>query len=239
LSDLIAPRGDIAGLAASYRANGRVVVPGLMRADVAARLGRALQEWPQWALVTRIGGQHRDFDAREMARMDPVRTAAFDDLVGAEARKGFQYLYERWPLSDPDYDVRLDVPDLEAVRQMLRGEDFIRLAREVTGHDGIAFADGQLTRYRRGHFLTDHDDEAEGKHRIAAYVLGMTPDWKPDYGGQLQFLGEDHASVVEVLVPGFNTLSIFAVPQPHLVSAVASFVQASRLSITGWLRQAG
>jgi len=221
-----------------YRTEGRVVVPGVLRADVAFRLERALQEWPDWALVTRVGGQHRDFDAREMARMDPARQGGFEELVGTEARKGFQYLYERWPLYDPEYDVALEVPDLEAVRQMLGGGDFIGLARDVTGHDGIAFADGQLTRYRRGHFLTNHDDEVEGKHRIAAYVLGMTREWKPDYGGQLQFLGQDGASVVDVFVPAFNTLSIFSVPQPHLVSAVASFVQASRLSITGWLRQA-
>lgn len=239
MSGLIAPRGDVAELAARYREKGRVVVSGLLQDDVASRLGVALQQWPDWALVTRIGAQHRDFDAREMARMDHARRAGFDELVATEARKGFQYLYERWPLYDPDYDVSLDVADLEAVRQMLRGGDFIRLAREVTGQDRIDFADGQLTRYRRGHFLTNHDDEAEGKHRIAAYVLGMTPGWKPDYGGQLQFLGDDGASVVDVLVPGFNTLSIFAVPQPHLVSAVASFVQASRLSITGWLRSFG
>jgi hypothetical protein len=239
LSELIAPRGDVAELAARYRSAGRVVVPGVLGAEAAAKVGQALQEWPRWALVSRIGGQHRDFDAAEMARMDPVRRAGFDELVGADARNGFQYLYERWPLYDPDYDVPLDVPALEAVRQMLRGGAFIELARKVTGHDAIAFADGQLTRYRRGHFLTDHDDEAEGKHRLAAYVLGMTPDWKPDYGGQLQFLGDDGASVADVFVPGFNTLSIFAVPQPHLVSAVASFVQASRLSITGWLRSAG
>lgn len=235
MTNLLAPRVDIEQLSADYQRKRRLVIPGLLRADVAHSLHRALQDWSDWALVTRIGGKHRDFDAKEMERMDLARRAGFDDLVEVEARNGFQYLYERWPLYDPDYEVPLDVSILEAIRRMLQGGDFIQLVRRITGLDRIEFADGQLTRYRKRHFLTLHDDDAEGKGRLAAYVLGMTPDWKPDYGGQLQFLGMDGA-VEDVFVPGFNTLSVFSVPRPHLVSAVASFVDASRFSITGWLR---
>lgn len=232
---LLAPRHDKETLSASYARKGRVAIPDVLDPEVAVAVHRAMCDWTRWALVTRIAGKHRDFDAAEMARMDMAKRAQFDALVGQEARKGFQYLYERWPLYDPDYDVPLDVPALEGIRQMLRGGEFIQLARDVTGVGRIDFADGQLTRYRHGHFLTEHDDEADGKQRIAAYVLGMTPNWRPDFGGQLQFL-DAHGGVDEAFVPGFNTLYVFSVPQLHHVSMLASFVDASRLSVTGWLR---
>ena len=79
-----------------------------------------------------------------------------------------------------------------------------------------------------------HDDGgAEGAGRVTAYVLNMTPDWPADFGGQLQF-ADRLGRAEEVITPRINTLSLFAVPTPHLVSAVAPFVSGSRYAITGW-----
>jgi len=50
--------------------------------------------------------------------------------------------------------------------------------RDLTGEPRIALADVQLTRLRPGHFLTEHDDHAEGKNRSFAYVLNLTPAWR-------------------------------------------------------------
>jgi Rps23 Pro-64 3,4-dihydroxylase Tpa1-like proline 4-hydroxylase len=35
--------------------------------------------------------------------------------------------------------------------------------RELTGEERIAMADMQVTRYRAGHFLTEHDDHEKGR----------------------------------------------------------------------------
>ena len=35
-------------------------------------------------------------------------------------------------------------------------------------------------------------------------------------------------------MPRYNTLSLFKVPAPHVVSLVAPWAQAPRLAITGW-----
>ena len=40
-----------------------------------------------------------------------------------------------------------------------------------------------------GDFLTVHDDETGGRKRLVAYVLNLTPIWRPDWGGALNFLG--------------------------------------------------
>lgn len=107
--------------------------------------------------------------------------------------------------------------------------------RALTGDPTCAFCDDQATRCLPGHFLTRHDD-ARGDHgRLFAYVLNLTPGWRSDWGGQLQFIGED-GHVTEPFTPAFNALNIFRVPQDHAVSVVAPFAGGARLSITGWVR---
>lgn len=232
---LLAPRQDVDALAATFAQRRRVIVPDLLERGFADALHACLRDWREWALVTRVAGVHRNFDAAQMDMIDPAKRAELDALISVEARAGFQYLYERYPLADPDYTGVPSDPRALAMQHLLGSDAFVALARRVTGFAQIRFADGQMTRYRRGHYLTQHDDHADGKQRLAAYVLSLSRDWSADHGGQLQFIAAD-GGVDEVVMPRFNTLALFEVPVPHLVTSVAPFVQASRLSITGWLR---
>jgi SM-20-related protein len=230
---VLSARQDIDRLRAEFSRLGRVVVPDALVAEIATRWLQRLSSWSEWALVTRVEGQHRSFDAAGMAVLPAEKRADFDELVARGARSGFQYLFERYPLYDLGRVGRLFDPVLAQIYALLRSPELVALARAITGDGRIAFADGQVTRYRRGHFLTLHDDRAEGMQRVSAYVLNLTPQWSADYGGQLQFL--DAAGQVEDCVgPRFNALTLFAVPQPHLVSAVAPFVSDSRYALTGW-----
>jgi Rps23 Pro-64 3,4-dihydroxylase Tpa1-like proline 4-hydroxylase len=108
---------------------------------------------------------------------------------------------------------------------------------DVIGPSDVAFADAQATRYGPGDFLTAHDDAVEGKHRRAAYVFGLSRDWRAEWGGLLLF--HEPEGEVRGYVPQYNALNLFAVPQPHSVSLVAPFAPRERLSVTGWLRARG
>lgn len=232
---VLAKRADLDGQALAFRQKGRILIRDILEDAFAKRLHRRLANWSEWALVTRINGEHRSFDANGMDSVPPDKRAAFDELVAVEARQGFQYLYERYPLYDHARMGVLKDDVLGEAVSLVRSPEFLGLGRRLTGNDSITFADAQLTRYRRGHFLTLHDDTASGMNRIAAFVINLTPDWAADFGGQLQFVDKSGA-VEEVFVPGFNTLSMFAVPHPHAVSVVAPFVATHRYAITGWLR---
>lgn len=233
----LAARSDLIDLCASFERDGRLRIPEILEASFAAELHAAIADWKQWILVTILGGQHRNLDATQMSLLAPAKKAEFEGLVAAQARSGFQYLFDRYPLYDPEFSGPDPHPVLCRFRDLLQGGPLLDLVRRITGCDAIAFGDGQVTRYRAGHFLTQHTDYADGKNRVVAYVLGLTPSWSADFGGQLQFLDEQGA-VEDVYVPAFNNLCLFKVPRPHLVSAVAPFVIASRLSITGWFRTA-
>ncbi|MEN4904099.1 2OG-Fe(II) oxygenase family protein [Luteimonas sp. TWI1437] len=231
----LAARHDLDQLRGDFARDGHVVVPQVLTDGFAQALRACLLDWSRWALVTRIEGRHRDFDAAAIAQMDAASLRPLQALIFQETRRGMQYLYERFPVHDVGYDPGPLPPALDRFRMLLGGGPLRALVRSVTGVDDIDFGDAQATRYRAGHFLTHHDDDQPGKQRRLAYVLGLSPGWRADDGGQLQLLdGDGH--VTDVVVPRFNALALFRVPRPHLVTAVSPFVDAARLSITGWWR---
>jgi len=66
-------------------------------------------------------------------------------------------------------------------------------------------------------------------------VLNLTPDWRPDWGGLLQFF-DKRGDVFRAFTPRFNVLNLFRVPQPHNVSWVTPLAGAPRYAVTGWMR---
>jgi Rps23 Pro-64 3,4-dihydroxylase Tpa1-like proline 4-hydroxylase len=162
-------------------------------------------------------------------QLDNIRLAAY-----AGAQKGFQYLYENYPVYDAYHAGECASP-FDQLFDFLNSGAFLAFTRTVTGHRDITFADAQLTRFGPGDFLTVHNDDVDGKDRRAAFVLNMTPEWEADWGGILQFF-DRHKHVEGGFTPCFNALNIFSIPKPHAVSQVSTFSRRARYSITGWLR---
>jgi len=198
----------------------------------------AARQIPRWTLVTRMGGKHLNLDAAAMDSLPAAQRAEFDARVAAETAAGFNYLYETFTIYDKWHAgvLRQEAPVLADLFAFLNSDAFLEPMRTILDAPSISFCDGQLTRYRAGHFLTTHDDAVDGKDRIAAYVLSLTEDWRDDWGGQLEFYGPDGQTETG-FIPRLNALSLFKIPQPHAVTKVGGDITAHRLSITGWLRQ--
>lgn len=231
------PLLDVAAAAATYARCGRVQVPHVLAGDGALRLQRWLAQQAPWTLVFNHGDRLYELDAAARARLDARQTLDLARAAHNSARRGFQYFYENVRIPDAAA-VRAATPGLLArFADFLNAPPFLEFARCVTGCDALSFADAQATCYREGHFLTTHDDLVAGKDRVAAYVFSFTPEWRAEWGGQLQFVDDD-GFVVEGWVPRFNALNLLRVPQPHLVSCVTPLAgtQAARYSVTGWLR---
>jgi hypothetical protein len=227
---------SVAKAAKAYARTGVAVIDNVLDFECAATLASAMIAAPGFNLVTRIEHQHRDFDAGAMAGLAPGPRNKFNRLVDEEARTGFQYLYETYPLFDA---ARQNLPlpgTFSGILGLVQSGEFLALARKVCWNEQIAFADAQLTRFQPGHFLSRHDDDAPGKQRVAAYVLQLCSDWRADFGGVLNFFTPDD-EIRRSLTPGFNRLVLFSVPRPHAVSAVTAFAPGPRLAMTGWLRK--
>lgn len=215
---------------------GRVHLPHFFMPACAERIHRCLEAETPWQLHLNDGA--RNFDPPdEQLRLLPEasRVLLLDRIYDNAAANRFQGLYHTFPVYDAWHAGNHRDLYLMRVYEFLNSPAFLAFAREATGEPGISLVDAQATLYRPGHFLTEHDDRAEGKHRVAAYVLNFTRGWRPDWGGILQFIDTD-GHVCEGYTPAFNALNLFRVPQRHSVSFVAPYARAGRYSITGWLR---
>jgi Rps23 Pro-64 3,4-dihydroxylase Tpa1-like proline 4-hydroxylase len=222
---------DWRGLGRRFADQGRVRIDHFLDEPSAAALAAHLRGREDWKLVFNAGDKVFEIGRAERAALPPDRAAKLAEAVKAQAQRGFQYHYESIRVPDAAAARAAEPSLLNAFAALMSSEPVLARLREVTAAQGIAFADAQATAYAPGDFLTAHDDNVAGKNRFAAYVLGLTPGWKIDWGGLLLVHDDEVA-----WAPRFNTLNLFAVPQPHSVSQVASFAADRRYSVTGWLR---
>lgn len=218
----------------AYARDGWVQVEGLFAPEVADLLAEAMERATPWTLV-RSGpaGEPIYVDA---AALTPERRAELQAGLAetsGRAASGFAYLYYVYPMIEAYLGGRDAGHPLHSVTEFLNGPEFMAFARAVTG-EPVVKVDAQASHYRPGHFLTLHDDRGGGERR-AAYTIGLTRGWRPDWGGQLLF-HDAAGDVTRGFAPKFNVLTLFKTPQWHSVAPVAPYAARPRFSITGWLR---
>ena len=228
------PGFDPAALNRSFSHHGRLQLPGFLSNESAEALYRELDESDAWRLTANKGEQVVDLKPETVAGFGPEEWAKLRHAVSLGGRYGFQFLYETIRLPKTP-DEASPAPLLARFAEFMCAPGTIAFMRQMTGVGGIAFADAHTSRYHPGHFLTLHDDRVDAMNRRAAYVLNLTPEWRPDWGGLLLFYDEQ-GNVVRGFTPGFNILNVFVVPQAHAVSYVTPLAAAPRYAITGWLR---
>ncbi|MCC2977360.1 2OG-Fe(II) oxygenase [Sphingomonas sp. PL-96] len=230
------PALDWDALAREFAATGRIRIHGFLADPLPTRLHAVLRDREDWRQLINSGDKIFELDRATRTGMSAEQAAALEAAVQAGARTGFQYRYETLRLTDGDGGGTAGDAALSAFPRWLSSGAARECLRRLTGIPAIDFADGQATAYAPGDFLTGHTDEVPGKQRHAAYVYGLTPQWRTEWGGLLLFHDED--GTVRGLTPGFNTLDVFAVPQLHSVSRVGPEAAYRRYAITGWLRSA-
>lgn len=224
------PALDLSAVSHMFSRNGRVHIPDALTPISAERIHHALRSETRWTLIV-----NKDGTPAALSSPPPLGERMRHGAAAWEhARDKFAYIYDNHRLSFAGEGYEFPQGYFARVVAFLNSPAFIGAMRRITGVEAIAFADAQATVYRPGDFLTGHDDDAEGKNRVAAYVLNLTRGWRSDWGGELQFLGAE-GEVLTGYAPAFNALNLFSVPQRHRVNRVA-LEGGNRYSITGWLR---
>ncbi|MDO1559255.1 2OG-Fe(II) oxygenase family protein [Brevundimonas sp. 2R-24] len=229
------PAMNVGPAAERLARTGRTQLPDVLTGDSARRLVELMKGAAPWTRSISISGRGADVPVTQFDAQAPGEQQRLLDIVWSEARDGFQYLFDRVRITEGRVAGAALPPLFTALDDLLNGEDFLETVRRLTGDEEIAFLDCQATRYLPGHFLTGHNDKRDEHGRRFAYVLNLAPRWRADWGGLLQFHRPD-GTVEEGLVPFYNHLSVFRVPQWHSVSIVAPFAGEPRLAVTGWMR---
>ena len=230
------PGIDRRALRRAYAARRRVTIEPFLAAGAAEALRAHLLERADWRLAVQPGGgKFVEIEAKALEAMSPAQREALSRAAAPSEPSGFRYLFDQIVAVGNVPEIREPESPLGRFAAFLSSDPALDLLREISGAADIAFAEARATRYRPGHFLTIHDDRHEATHRRVAYTFGLSPVWRPEWGGLLMF--HDGGGNVELgLVPRSNALHLFGVPQDHSVSLVAPFAPEPRYSVTGWLR---
>jgi SM-20-related protein len=231
----IAATHDATKLADEFAHQGWVQIADFLAGDSALELHRLLRGRNDWKQILTMTKGAAELDRPTRTSMTADQHRALDDAVYAAARDGFQYRYESLRVPDTEVERAAQGDQLADFAEWMSQGEARNFLRTVTGAAEIDFVDAQGTAYSPGDFLTGHDDDISEKHRHAAYVFGLTPVWRLEWGGLLLFHGAD-GNVSHGLTPRFNTLNLFAVPTMHSVSEVTRAAAFRRYAITGWLR---
>lgn len=218
--------------------DGYMQVDDYLQPAAAERLRACLVEEVPWTLALRDASGARTIDHATYAAMPPAAAAQLVADAARGARDpgndgGFRFAYDSYMMVTAYKEQRDPGLLLHRVLELFNSPDYIAFVRALTGDARIRRANAQATRYRPGHFLRYHTDEERNEGRLYAYVLNLSRGWQADWGGLLQFIGDD-GRVQATLLPRWNTLSVFAVPAGHAVSLVSPWAADDRLAITGW-----
>jgi SM-20-related protein len=219
-----------------YRREGVVQVPGLFEPEVADALARVLETAVPWRLTYPDGkGGQAAADRQQLAALGPQGVAALVRNVVAGSSDGFGYLHMGYNMVEAYLAGRDPGHPLHSLTELLNSPEFLDFGHALVGGDPITKVEAHASCYRPGDFLTLHSDILEGTRR-AAFTIGLTRRWRPDWGGQLLF-HDEAGEIVRGFAPAFNVLTVFRIPQAHSVATVAAYAGQQRLSIIGWLRE--
>ena len=111
--------------------------------------------------------------------------------------------------------------------------DIMKALSNITGKRVIKMEEIFASNYSNGNFLNMHHDKKKGDY---AFVLSLTKNWSPCYGGILNFWDENTNTIYKSCIPTFGNLNIFKLCSEkqidHFVSRVCT--DKSRISWTGW-----
>lgn len=229
---------DRDALAEAFARDGRVQVRDLLTPETAEEIYRILAEATPWGIAWQAGDQEKP-QAIEADELRSAPGAKQRDIAqatyGAAAAGDYAFQFARYPMVDAYLGKWNEGGPHDLLLEHINAPDFLDFIRQVTGIPALVKGDAQATLYAPGQFLGRHIDSHVAEGWIVAYVLNFTKEWKPDWGGYLNFFDED-GDVVAGYRPRFNALNMFKVPRAHAVSFVPPFAPVGRFAITGWFR---
>jgi Rps23 Pro-64 3,4-dihydroxylase Tpa1-like proline 4-hydroxylase len=229
------PALDPRSIAKAYARDRFVQIPNIFEAEVANALEAIVASLP-WRVVCQDDSE-RDIvlTQEQFTAMSTEERARLNAGVRERAARNIGFVHHVYPM----ISARLENWDpghpIHALTDFLNSPPFFEFARTLISCPGLTKTDALATRYGPGHFLTRHVDDGERKERRAAYTLGFTRKWEPDWGGLLAFIDDDF-NISRAFLPRFNALTVFDGLKIHSVTAVSPFTPLPRYSVVGWFR---
>ena len=232
----INPNIDIEAAKHTYKECGRVQIPHFFTEDTARYLLEIIKQNKNWHFAYNDDKGFYECDyAQIQALPDDVNQRCLNEIY-QRATNHFQYAFVQYYISQAIELGENSGHPLHAFESFVNSEDYLNLMREITGETAIRKADSYASMYDKGHFLTNHNDTHSKHDRVAACTFGFSENWNMNWGGHTVFFDEQ-GNVEQGFIPGFNTFTLFSIPQEHAVQMVTPFAGAKRYSLLSWLHR--
>jgi len=230
----IAGDHDLDAIHETFATRRRIQVKHFLEPDSADALRAGFDTPTDWYLAYTERGQNVESAMAEIDKLTPEQKRKFQAQIDRTASTGFQFAFPQYYVTE---EVKRGTEHaLNIANEFVNSEGFLGFMRRLTGVPEIRFADVLASAYGPGHYLTDHDDTHGSRERVAAFVINLTRKWNRNWGGHLVFFDED-GNIEEGMIPTYNCLNVFQIPQAHAVQYVAPFAQGTRTSLTGWVHR--
>jgi len=237
MENIVNNKLDLNELQKTFKEKGYVVIDNFLKEDVAEKLYQffAYDMPPEWWSVATYpakGQSGVEYNRNLNENEDSIQSArGYAETAFSENL--FSYAFHR-TLSDHFDDCTC--PECQ-LRSSIDSEEMYDIISKITDLKIISSNELFAACYVPGDFLSPHQDSPNG---IIGFVLQLTKNWRPEYGGLLYFLNDEGNVVENVEVPKFNSLTMFLLPEDkgklHYVSHVNPGTNEVRLSFTGWFR---
>lgn len=232
------PDLDRDALSQAFARDGRVQVRDVLTPETAEEIFQILARGTPWGIAWQSGEQDKPqaVEAAELRREPAARQREITQATYDAAGTGdYAFQFARYPIVDAYLGKWNEGGPHDLLLEYINAPDFLDFIRAVTDIPSIVKGDAQATLFAPGQFLGRHIDSHVAEGWLIAYVMNFTKDWKPDWGGYLNFFDED-GDIAAGYRPRFNSLNMFRVPRAHAVSFVPPFAPVGRFAITGWFR---
>lgn len=218
---------NIQVLNTNFKANKRIKISNILNNNFAEVLFKYAFFEKNWILSTGIN--KNKYEKINNKQNEKINSAQIKNVNNAFEKGHFTYIFYRTM-----NNINMSYEEF-TLRKYLNSNIFINLLNEITELNITHLTTMFMSKYTNGSFLSIHSDKGNGR---LAFVINLTKNWKPIYGGNLHFLSDNRTDIIDTYVPEFNTLTLFYVPEengiPHFISHIVPNIKISRYAITGW-----
>jgi Rps23 Pro-64 3,4-dihydroxylase Tpa1-like proline 4-hydroxylase len=235
---LINPNLDVESLKNEFNNNRVVVIKNFLNPIIAEKLHKWFTEempkdWWRISSYPKMDGE------------DGFDLLPFDDKFLPQIQEMYTHSINSFKDDKFSYNFHRTVNDHQdtcncyecGFRDALISDEILNFLNGIT-NQGLTSTDEVFGAvYLPGDFLAPHQDSPNG---TLGFTLQLSKNWKPQFGGNLHFMDGPNGDIERVVVPTFNTLTIFDLPKGigkwHYVSTVSPGVEELRLTYAGWFK---
>jgi SM-20-related protein len=232
---LINPALDIGSICSQLTATGLVQVANYLPESTANQLQACLDTQVSWDLAYSERGHGRQIRSAQLSTMTPAEVRRAVDPAFAQDKTTFSFVYNTFRVIDSWLAGEHNGHPLYELANNMHTDEHLQFVRKLTGKHALTRMDVMAARYLPGHFLTPHDDSHNTEGREVAYILNLSKNWRPEWGGLLHLMDSEQKHITHTFIPAFNSMIMFYPPRWHFVSQVANFARQPRYTITGWM----